>query len=217
MAVAELLKLEDMNVIKINNKVELLKVDPELYDLREKTFINDWKKTIAEYDKYLQDCRCFIIYRPKIRFVMGDIAKEHFDTFMTISTKDETECMSMLQNYLGARAVHSASSEPNIEKGGYKTTPIQSIKVLELDSLLFLETAATACIMGYPVGFISIINNPETRTIFPAATYNQEYKNYDFKKKRPLNWESTIQNKIYPRVLRKFYDQRREKNNKTVK
>lgn len=216
-AVTELLKLEDMNVIKINNKVELLEMDPELYNLREKTFINDWKKTIAEFDKYLQDCRCFIIYRPKFRFVMGDIAKEHFDIFMTISTKDETECMSLLQEYLEELTAKSSLLDNGVNKGGYKTTPIQDIKVLELDSLLFLETATTTVIKGYPVGFVSIINNLNTKTIFPAAILVPDFNMFSFPNKKPLDWESTVQNKIFPHVLRKTYDKRREENQKTIK
>ena len=210
-------KTPALNIIKIYTEEDLLEIDPELHSLRKKTFIKDWKKIIAEYDKHLTNSKCFIIYEPKYLHLQGNVINEHFNTFVTVSTKDETECMSLLQEYLEELTAKSSLLDNGVIKGGYKTTPIQDIKVLELDSLLFLETATTTVIKGYPVGFVSIINNLNTKTIFPAAILDPDFNMFSFPNKKPLDWVSTVQNKIFPDVLRKTYNQRREENNKTVK
>lgn len=204
-------KTPALNIIKIYTEEDLLEIDPELHGLRKKTFIKDWEKTIAEYDKYLTNSRCFIIYKPKYLHWQGYISNEHFDTFITVSTKDETECMSLLQEYLEELTAKSSQLDKGVVKGGYKTTPIQDIKVLELDSLLFLETVTTTVIRGYPVSFTSIINNLKTKNIFPAAILDPNSNKFSFPNKKPLDWISTVQNKIFPHVLQKTYDQRREK------
>lgn len=210
-------KTPALNIIKIYTEEDLLEIDPELHSLRKKTFIKDWEKIIAEYEKYLTNSRCFIIYEPKYLHRQGDIIDEHFKFFVTVSTKDETECMSLLQEYLEELTAKFNLLDNGILKGGFKTTPIQDVKVLELNSLLFLETATTTAIIGYPVGFVSIINNLNTKNIFPAAILDPDFNVFSFPNKRPLDWESTVQNKIYPDVRRKAYNQQREENNKTIK
>ena len=202
MASCKLLKLEDMNIIKIKTEEDLFNKDPALYNIREETFVEDWRNQIAKYAAFLKSTGCFVIYEPAYTLTNETEGDERFHTFMTISNSDQEGRSLRIKAYIEVMSRHEKEYFPGLEKGGYKTTPLQKITILQLESNLFIETAVAAYMLGYPVNLISIRDTTETKTISPSTIF----KNGKFTKTvwSSLDMLTFVDKRIYPNVMMKL-------------
>lgn len=192
-----------MNITHIHNTQEIEQFDPELFKLREKTVISDWQKKMEEFEGVLKGYRCFVVYKPAYMHIHGDTIPEHFDSLITVPSSQQTD--GLIEAFIKILADDERTRCPGIKTGSYKDTPIKEVKAIELDPLLFLETAASVLLMGYPIKAVSIIRdtNDKKKALFKPVTFKGGVLWNENMGKLAYDWEKTI-DRVFKKEIMKI-------------